>query len=155
MDLNRKLVSPISWISDCSGTLCLVSRFTSLDTLVETVVLSVQVEDSGSGLVELGATPLVVPDFFGLSNAINASVLNIRTPPDVVCTVRLMTGDADVPIAGQLVRGDNGQRKGTPHDHTVKPDPQQVKNQYKAISKNTLKHVKNYSTSPKPDPQLV
>ncbi|KAM3619849.1 uncharacterized protein V6R79_014624 [Siganus canaliculatus] len=90
-----------------------VYRFTSSDTQVETVVLPVQVVDSGgSGLVELGNVPLVVPQFYGLSNAIDSSVLNIRTTAELVCTVRLMTTDTSTPALGQLVREDSTQRKG-------------------------------------------
>ncbi|XP_038570885.1 FRAS1-related extracellular matrix protein 1b isoform X2 [Micropterus salmoides] len=90
-----------------------VYRFTSSDTLVETVVLPVRVVDSGSGVVELGSAPLVVPQFYGLSNVIDSSVLNIRTTANTVCIVRLMTTDASVPSLGQLVREeDSAQRKG-------------------------------------------
>lgn len=97
-------------------------RFTSSDTLVETVVLPVRVVDSGSGVVELGSAPLVVPQFYSLSNAIDGSVLNIRTTADLVCIVRLMTTDTSVPALGQLVREeDSTQRKGTSHlDSTTK-----------------------------------
>lgn len=91
-----------------------VWRFTSSDTLVETVILPVRVVDSGSGVVELGSAPLVVPQFYGLSNAIDSSVLNIRTTADLVCSVRLMTTDTRVPALGQLVREEDAtQRKGT------------------------------------------
>ncbi|XP_040896305.1 FRAS1-related extracellular matrix protein 1b isoform X2 [Toxotes jaculatrix] len=90
-----------------------VYRFTSSDTLVETVVLMVRVVDSGSGVVELGSAPLVVPQFYGLSNTINSSVLRITTTADLVCTIRLMSTDTNVPALGQLVREeDSTQRKG-------------------------------------------
>lgn len=88
-------------------------RFTSSDTLVQTVVLSVSVVESGTRVVELGSTPLVVPQFYGLSNAIDSSVLKIRTGLDLVCTVRLITTDTNVPGLGQLVKEeDSSQRKG-------------------------------------------
>ncbi|XP_035763480.1 FRAS1-related extracellular matrix protein 1-like [Neolamprologus brichardi] len=75
--------------------------------------LLVRVVDSGEGVVALGSAPLVVPQFYGLSNAINGSVLNIRAAPDLVCTVRLLTADTSVPAAGRLVREeDSTQRKG-------------------------------------------
>lgn len=78
------------------------------------MVLRVRVVDSGEGVVALGSAPLVVPQFYGLSNAINGSVLNIRAAPDLVCTVRLLTADTSVPTAGRLVREeDSMQRKGT------------------------------------------
>jgi len=100
---------------DAPLTRCVVSvfRFTASDTQVETVVLPVRVVDSVSGVVELGSTPLVVPLFYGLSNAIDSSVLNIRTTADLICIVRLMTTDTSVPALGQLVREeDSTQRKG-------------------------------------------
>lgn len=85
----------------------------SSDTLVEAVVLPVRVMDSDSGVVELGSTPLVVPQFYGLSNTIDSSILNIRTTADMVCIVRLMTTDTNVPALGQLVmEEDSKQRKG-------------------------------------------
>ncbi|KAK2835081.1 hypothetical protein Q5P01_015565 [Channa striata] len=88
-------------------------RFTSSDTLVETVVLQVRVVDSKSNVVKLGITPLVVPQFYSLSNNINSSVLDIRTRAELVCTVRLITNDANVPALGQLVmEQDSSQRKG-------------------------------------------
>ncbi|XP_070688078.1 FRAS1-related extracellular matrix protein 1b [Pempheris klunzingeri] len=90
-----------------------VYRFTSSDTLLETLVLPVRVVDSGSGVVELGSAPLVVPQFYGLSNAIDGSVLKIQTTAELLCTVRLMTTDTNVPALGQLVREeDSTQRKG-------------------------------------------
>ncbi|XP_008336132.1 FRAS1-related extracellular matrix protein 1b [Cynoglossus semilaevis] len=90
-----------------------VYRFTSSDTLVEKVFVTVRVVDSGSGLVELGTAPLVVPYFYALSNAINNSVLHIRTRTATVCTVRLLTTDINAPALGQLVREeDTAQRKG-------------------------------------------
>uniref|UniRef100_A0A3B5APF7 FRAS1-related extracellular matrix protein 1-like n=1 Tax=Stegastes partitus TaxID=144197 RepID=A0A3B5APF7_9TELE len=77
--------------------------FTSSDTLVQTVVLKIRVLDSGSGVVELGSVPLVVPQFYSLSNAIDGSVLNIRTS-GLICSVRLINTDISVPAVGQLVR---------------------------------------------------
>ncbi|MEQ2189161.1 hypothetical protein GOODEAATRI_022415 [Goodea atripinnis] len=79
------------------------TRFTSSDTQVEMVVLRVQVLDGGPNVVELGSTLLVVPQFFGLSNTINSTVLRIKTPGDLVCTVRLMTAETKVPMVGRLV----------------------------------------------------
>ncbi|XP_069376243.1 FRAS1-related extracellular matrix protein 1b isoform X2 [Paralichthys olivaceus] len=90
-----------------------VYRFTSSDTLVETLVLPVRVLDSGSAVVELGIVPLVVPQFYALSNSIDGSVLRIRTTADLVCTVRLTTTDTNVPALGQLVREEDATlRKG-------------------------------------------
>lgn len=83
---------------------------------METVVLWVKVVDPPPGVVQLGRRHLVVPQFYGLSNPIDDSILNIRAAADLVCTVRLMTTDISVPALGQLVREeDTTQRKGTEH----------------------------------------
>lgn len=80
---------------------------------MEVVIFKIQVVDVQSGVVTLGSTPLVVPQFLGLSNAINSSMLTIKAAADRICTVRLMTSDTGVPSAGQLVREDNApHRKG-------------------------------------------
>ncbi|XP_061594087.1 FRAS1-related extracellular matrix protein 1b isoform X2 [Cololabis saira] len=98
---------------DEDSVLLRVYRFTSSETLMELVVLRIQVEDPGSIVVELGSTPLVVPEFFGLSNTINGSVLSIKAAAGVICTVRLMTGDTKLPAVGQLVKEEDSiQRKG-------------------------------------------
>lgn len=90
-----------------------VWRFTSTDTLVQVVVLSVRVVESGTGVVELGSAPLVVLQFYSLSNTIDSSVLRIKTRVDQVCTARLITTDTNVPALGQLVKEeDSTQRKG-------------------------------------------
>lgn len=95
-----------------------VYRFTTSDTQYETVVLKIQVVDSGSDVVQLGSVPLVVPQFYALSNAIDGSVLNIQMAPNMVCTVRLMITDIGVPAVGQLVREDDStQRKGRQGAH--------------------------------------
>uniref|UniRef100_A0A3P8XA33 C-type lectin domain-containing protein n=1 Tax=Esox lucius TaxID=8010 RepID=A0A3P8XA33_ESOLU len=80
-----------------------VYRFTNSSTLVETVVFRVAVVEHERSLVGLGSTPLVVPQFYSLSNAIDGSVLSIRSRPDVACTVRLLTPETNVPSLGQLV----------------------------------------------------
>lgn len=88
-------------------------RFTSWDTQMETVVLRVRVVDSAGGLVELGDVPLLVPQLYGLSNAIDTSVVVIRAGVDQICTVRLLHGDTGVPVQGRLVRGEESMaRKG-------------------------------------------
>ncbi|XP_068447643.1 FRAS1-related extracellular matrix protein 1b isoform X2 [Clinocottus analis] len=108
-----KYVHDGSPMLDQDAVMLRVYRFTASDTLVEMVVLPVRVVDSGSSVVELGSTPLVVPLFYGLSNTIDGSVLNIRTTADLVCIVRLVTTDTSVPALGQLVREeDSTQRKG-------------------------------------------
>uniref|UniRef100_A0A8C7RB87 Fras1 related extracellular matrix 1b n=1 Tax=Oncorhynchus mykiss TaxID=8022 RepID=A0A8C7RB87_ONCMY len=106
-----------------------VYRFTDSDTVVETVVLRMIVVEPESSLVELGSTPLVVPRFYGLSNAIDGGILSIRSPPDVACTVRLLTPETSVPSLGQLVtEDDTGLRKGKAWHHPYPATGQHVGN---------------------------
>lgn len=93
-------------------------RFTSWDTQTETVVLPVRVVDSAGGLVELGGAPLLVPQVYGLSNAIDPSVLVIRPSGDLICTVRLLHAHTGVPTVGRLVREETAtaRKGGTPSD---------------------------------------
>lgn len=100
----------------------LVLRFTETETFVENVLLKIHVVEPQRSLTELGNVPLVVPEFYGLSSAINSSVLSFKTRPDVICTVRLLSSEINVPMLGQLVVEDPesmpasepGPRKGIP-----------------------------------------
>lgn len=80
-----------------------VFRFTETQTFVETVLLKVHVVEPQRSLTELGNVPLVVPEFYSLSNAINSSILAFKNQPDVICTVRLLSSEINVPMLGQLV----------------------------------------------------
>ncbi|TRY82884.1 hypothetical protein DNTS_001526 [Danionella cerebrum] len=81
-----------------------VYRFTNTETFVETVLLNVHVIDPPSSLMELGIVPLVVPEFYGLSNPINASVLTYTSQSDVICTVRLLSSEIKFPALGRHSR---------------------------------------------------
>ncbi|XP_030646966.1 FRAS1-related extracellular matrix protein 1b [Chanos chanos] len=87
-----------------------VYRFTDTETFIETLVLQVRVAEPSNGLIEFGGVPLVVPEFYGLSNPINSSVLTFKTQPHVVCTVRLLTLETNVPMLGQLVTEEPAQK---------------------------------------------
>lgn len=85
-------------------------RFTYSETFTETFLLKVQVLGAQRSLIEFGKVPLVVPEFYGLSNTIDNSVLTFRSEPDVICTVRLLTSDISVPMLGQIIKEDLAQR---------------------------------------------
>ncbi|XP_060735779.1 FRAS1-related extracellular matrix protein 1b [Tachysurus vachellii] len=87
-----------------------VYRFTHSETFTETFLLKVQVVEAQRSLIEFGKVPLVVPEFYGLSNTIDNSVLTFRSDPDVICTVRLLTSDISVPMSGQVIKEDLAQR---------------------------------------------
>ncbi|XP_016295777.1 FRAS1-related extracellular matrix protein 1-like [Sinocyclocheilus anshuiensis] len=83
-----------------------VYRFTETETFVETVLLKVHVVEPQRSLTELGNVPLVVSEFYSLSNAINSSVLTFKNQPEVICTVRLLSSEINIPMLGQLVTED-------------------------------------------------
>lgn len=85
-------------------------RLGPAETRVESVVLRVRVVDRLPRLVDLGSTPLVVPGFYALSNAIDRSVVNIKGRDGAACTVRLLAA-AGALTAGRLVREDDGLRR--------------------------------------------
>ncbi|KAL7855197.1 hypothetical protein SRHO_G00173870 [Serrasalmus rhombeus] len=86
-----------------------VYRFTDSETFTETFLLKVQVLVPQKSLIEFGSIPLVVPTFYGLSNAVDSNVLTFRTLPSVICTVRLLSSEISVPMLGQVVTEDPAQ----------------------------------------------
>lgn len=60
-------------------------------------------------LIEFGKVPLVVSEFYGLSNTIDNSVLTFISEPDVICTVRLLNSEISVPMLGKVVKEDLAQ----------------------------------------------
>ncbi|KAK7888707.1 hypothetical protein WMY93_024267 [Mugilogobius chulae] len=87
--------------------------FSSSQTQIQTVVLPVLILDPPSPLVSLGPNPLVVPSFLGLSNPIDASVLQIRTGPDQICSVRFYS--SLLPAVGQLVENKSSRNNQSNH----------------------------------------
>uniref|UniRef100_A0A3Q2YJU6 Fras1 related extracellular matrix 1b n=1 Tax=Hippocampus comes TaxID=109280 RepID=A0A3Q2YJU6_HIPCM len=94
---------------DSDQVLLRLYRLGPAETGVESVVLRVRVVDRSPRLADLGPTPLVVPDFYALSNAIDGSVVNIGGRDGAACTVRLLAA-AGALTAGRLVREDDGLR---------------------------------------------
>uniref|UniRef100_W5LF34 Fras1 related extracellular matrix 1b n=1 Tax=Astyanax mexicanus TaxID=7994 RepID=W5LF34_ASTMX len=86
-----------------------VYRFTDSETFTETFLLKVQVVGPQKSLIEFGSVPLVVQAFYGLSNAIDSQVLTFSTQPNVVCIVRLLSSEMNVPMLGQVVTEDPAQ----------------------------------------------
>ncbi|KAI5101073.1 fras-related extracellular matrix protein 1b isoform X1 [Silurus meridionalis] len=87
-----------------------VYRFTHSETFTETFLLKVQVLGTQQSLVEFGKVPLVVPEFYSLSNAIDSSVLTFRSEPNVICSVRLLNSEISIPMLGQIIKEDLVQR---------------------------------------------
>ncbi|XP_053368460.1 FRAS1-related extracellular matrix protein 1b [Clarias gariepinus] len=87
-----------------------VYRFTHSETFTETFLLKVQVLEPQKSLIEFGKVPLVVSEFYGLSNTIDSSVLTFRSESDVICSVRLLTSEINVPMLGQVIKEDLAQK---------------------------------------------
>ncbi|KAJ8277504.1 hypothetical protein GJAV_G00075890 [Gymnothorax javanicus] len=83
-----------------------IYRFTESETFLETLLLRVRVVEPETSLIQLGNVPLVVPEFYGLSNIIDSTVLTFQSRPGVICTIRLLTSETRAPAMGQLVRDD-------------------------------------------------
>lgn len=71
--------------------------------------MGVRIVEASSKLAQFGNAPLVVPEFYGLSNALDSRVLTFAAPPEAVCTVRLLTSETHAPMLGQLVTEDPAQ----------------------------------------------
>ncbi|XP_066504077.1 FRAS1-related extracellular matrix protein 1b [Hoplias malabaricus] len=95
-----------------------VYRFTDSETFTETFLLNVQVLVTENSLIEYGSVPVLVPALYGLSNAIDSSVLTFRTQPNVSCTVRLLSSEIRVPMLGQVVTEDPAKRDQAPEPST-------------------------------------
>ncbi|XP_078426642.1 FRAS1-related extracellular matrix protein 1a isoform X3 [Cetorhinus maximus] len=82
-------------------------RFTETETFTETFNLKVRLLDSDCNIIHLGSTPLEVPEFYGLSNAIDKNVLTFAydTVMNLDCTVRVATQETLLPAYGQIVVG--------------------------------------------------
>lgn len=89
-----------------------VHKFTSAETGTETVYLTVNVVNASHEVVDTrGLRPVVVPEFNGLSNAIDASSIRFRNAshPNVTCTVSFSKFYSPWPLAGQMVMGERRQ----------------------------------------------
>ncbi|XP_035379200.1 FRAS1-related extracellular matrix protein 1b [Electrophorus electricus] len=106
-----------------------VYRFTDIETFTESFMLKVEVMAPEKSLVEFGSAALVVPEFYGLSNAIDSNVLSFRTRHNVSCVVRLLSSEISIPMLGQVVTEDPALR-----DQASEPAPGPRKGRQTAIS---------------------
>ncbi|KAJ7332654.1 hypothetical protein JRQ81_014834, partial [Phrynocephalus forsythii] len=81
-----------------------VYRFTVLETIIEKFVLHIEIRSPESSLVEFGQVSLEVPDFLGVSQPIDKSILTFK-PHGLgkTCTVRITSSELHFPLAGQIV----------------------------------------------------
>ncbi|KAM6962497.1 FRAS1-related extracellular matrix protein 1b [Aplochiton taeniatus] len=136
-----------------------VYRFTLSETFIETIILTVSVIEPKESLVELGSTQLVVPQFYGLSNIIEGSVLTISSRANMACTVRL-TSESSFPALGRLVieedsESKEGKQRGVPCPGN-KPCPHGAKGVgfFKASCQEFLTSGLKYQHLSPPSPEI-
>ncbi|XP_066577018.1 FRAS1-related extracellular matrix protein 1a [Amia ocellicauda] len=83
-------------------------RFTEMETVTEVFVLRVELTEPDCSVIKLGPRALEVPEFYGLSEALDGNTLSFHYErrPGLECTVRINTHDAYLPAHGQLVIGE-------------------------------------------------
>ena len=91
--------------------MCVLSlrfRFSETDTYMELFSLHVVVTEPDCSVIRLGPKSLEVPEFYGLSGAIDRDVLSFHYDrrSSVECTVHVDTHDTHLPAHGQLVTGE-------------------------------------------------
>ncbi|XP_078251766.1 FRAS1-related extracellular matrix protein 1a [Rhinoraja longicauda] len=82
-------------------------RFTENETFTEAFTLRVRLLDSDCNIVQVGATALEVPEFYGVSNLVDRNVLsfNFDKSSNLDCMVRVATQETFLPAYGRLVMG--------------------------------------------------
>ncbi|KAM4642173.1 FRAS1-related extracellular matrix protein 1-like [Discoglossus pictus] len=87
-----------------------VYRFSELETIVENLLIVIQVKDSVDGIVQLGQSSLEVPEFYGVSSkAVDKNILLFKhgwNKPGTSCAVRLISSEILFPAHGQVVEED-------------------------------------------------
>lgn len=89
-----------------------VHKFTDTATLTESVLLTVSIRNTSHEVIlTQGLRPLVVPEYKGLSNAIDSSALRFRhsSNQNVSCVVGFSNFFSSWPLAGQIVMGERKQ----------------------------------------------
>ncbi|KAM9425545.1 FRAS1-related extracellular matrix protein 1a [Pholidichthys leucotaenia] len=83
-------------------------RFTESNTYMEMFSLRVNILEPECTLVKLGPKFLKVPEFYGLSNAIDGNVVSFHYErrSSLECSIQLNSDNTHLPAHGQLVTGD-------------------------------------------------
>nr|XP_020450558.1 FRAS1-related extracellular matrix protein 1 isoform X2 [Monopterus albus] len=83
-------------------------RFTETDTHMEVFSLHVDIMEPECNIIKLGPKSMEVPEFYGLSNAVDGNVVSFHYErrSSVECTIHLSSHDTHLPAHGQLVIGE-------------------------------------------------
>ncbi|XP_018549331.2 LOW QUALITY PROTEIN: FRAS1-related extracellular matrix protein 1a [Lates calcarifer] len=83
-------------------------RFTDSETYMEVFSLHVDIMEPDCSIIKLGPKSLEVPEFYGLSDAVDGNVVSFHYErrSSLECSIHLSNHDTHLPAHGQLVTGD-------------------------------------------------
>ncbi|XP_030579126.1 FRAS1-related extracellular matrix protein 1a isoform X2 [Archocentrus centrarchus] len=83
-------------------------RFTETDTYMEVFSIHVEIMEPDCTIIRLGSKSLEVPEFYGLSNAVDGNVVSFHYErrASSECSIHLSSRDSHLPAHGQLVTGE-------------------------------------------------
>ncbi|XP_078525857.1 FRAS1-related extracellular matrix protein 1-like [Lissotriton helveticus] len=122
-----------------------VYRFTDSETIVETVLLRVQIVNPRLGIVHFGLSHLEVPEFLGVTaKPVDNNLLTFKYNkgrPGTVCTMRLLSSEFLFPAYGQLVVDDPKlQRRGQELQSQLKNNERKARNIDRSCPSNKACH---------------
>uniref|UniRef100_A0A3P9KP61 FRAS1-related extracellular matrix protein 1 n=1 Tax=Oryzias latipes TaxID=8090 RepID=A0A3P9KP61_ORYLA len=83
-------------------------RFTETETYMEVFSLLVEITDPECSIIKLGPKSLEVPEFYGLSDALDGNVVSFHyeSRSNLECSVHISIHDIPLPAHGRLVTGE-------------------------------------------------
>lgn len=85
-----------------------MARFTETETYMEVFSLHVEIMDPECSIIKLGPKSLEVPEFYGLSDAVDGNVVSFHYErrSNLECSIHISIHDTHLPAHGQLVTGE-------------------------------------------------
>ncbi|XP_069576815.1 FRAS1-related extracellular matrix protein 1-like isoform X3 [Brachyistius frenatus] len=83
-------------------------RFTEIETYMEVFSLHVDIMEPECSIIKLGPKSLEIPDFYGLSDAVDGNVVSFHYErrSSLECSIHLNGHDTQLPAHGKLVTGE-------------------------------------------------
>ncbi|XP_041636155.1 FRAS1-related extracellular matrix protein 1a [Cheilinus undulatus] len=114
-------------------------RFTESETFIEVFSLHVDIMEPECSIIKLGPKSLQVPEFYGLSDAVDGNVVsfNYERKSSLECSIHLSNHDTHLPAHGQLVTGEpeKATKRGDEPESFI-PLRQQLDNKERAMCKS-------------------
>ncbi|XP_055369067.1 FRAS1-related extracellular matrix protein 1a isoform X2 [Betta splendens] len=114
-------------------------RFTESETYVEAFSLHVDIMEPECSIIKLGPKSLEVPEFYGLSDALDGNVVSFHYEKrsSLECSVHLSHHDTHLPAHGQLVTGEpeKATKRGDEPESFI-PIRQKLDNKERAMCKS-------------------